>query len=679
MKRGWIYRCVAVSIMASSVVLGGKPVAEVAVQPATGVAPEFAGDIENFGSLLRSALSAGGVLDVVDRTEFGDLVKARAFSMVSSAEPLQSGVDAASNFRIVTKVAAFALTGVTQGVLRAEFRGLAVARVVDVEKGISIVDARSDIKGFYASATEAASALALDLANKINETIGPKLSSAGGAIVPAGSAAGGEGSPGEITIVRVKENGEILVSDDQKVLAIGDELTVFKKEEFPDPRNPGKMLVDESEVGKIKVDRMSPIGAVALPVSPNATFKELMIARKSGAASSASTQMAAVSGQNSQSSGSTGKAIPVTGDKPRLAIGKFKYSNEFDLSQTADRSGKPITSAGAGQGTGAMGGLLAGATVGAIANDAKGALVGGLAGALGGQTLDSGLRGNGRGPQSAQMPSDQKETAIEKESQVLREMVLTKAQKSGKFTIVEQTRKDEIKEQMNNESDGDYDQSGLIQRGKMQSAKYSAFGTITRFETDRKQKGFSIVGGNESLTMRITLDLRLVDNESGTVVSSDQVTGSINSDSSQVGLLGFGTASENQGAIGALLDDLSKNVVAKIVSTLWPIKIISVNADEKVVMVNAGESVVPVGSRLAVYAQGEQVTDPETGEVLGSQETTVGEIEVFETTPRFSKCKIIKPLQRVQVIQVGQVCRALETADSGKPAGASAGNPKFKF
>ena len=277
------------------------------------------------------------------------------------------------------------------------------------------------------------------------------------------------------------------------------------------------------------------------------------------------------------------------------------------------------------------------------------------------------------------MPSDEKKTAIEKESQVLREMVLTKAQKSGKFTIVEQTRKDEIKEQMNNEADGDYSTNNLIPRGQMLSAKYSAFGTITRFETDRKQKGFSIVGGNESLTMKITLDLRLVDNESGTVVSSDQVTGSINSDSSQVGLLGFGTASENQGAIGALLDDLSKNVVAKIVSTLWPIKIISVNADEKVVMVNAGESVVPVGSRLAVYAQGEQVTDPETGEVLGSQETTVGEIEVFETTPRFSKCKIIKPLQRVQVIQVGQICRALETAGSGKPAGAPESNPKFIF
>ncbi len=676
MKRSWIYRCVAVSIMASSVVLGGKPVAEVAVQPATGVAPEFAGDIENFGSLLRSALSAGGVLDVVDRTEFGDLVKAREFSMASSAEPLQSGVDAASNFRIATKVAAFALTGVTQGVLRAEFRGLAVARVVDVEKGISIVDARSDIKGFYASATEAASALALDLANKINETIGPKLSSAGGAIVPAGSAADGEGSPGEMTIVRVKENGEILVSDDQKVLAIGDELTVFQKEEFPDPRNPGKMLVDETVVGKIKVDRISSIGAYASAVTPDATFAALMIARKTGGAPPAGVTRATMASASVPGK----KAIPVTGEKPTLAIGKFKYSNEFDLSQTADRSGKPIGSAGAGQGIGAVGGAIAGGLVGAAVGGTKEVLAGIGVGALGGQAVDAGIRGQGDGPKEAKIPNDTNATAIGKESQVLREMVVTKAQKSGKFTVIEQTRMDEIKGQMDNEMDGDYDQGALVQRGKMQSAKYSAFGTITRYETYRKQTGYSIAGGNETLTMKVTLDMRLVDNELGTVVGSDQVTGQIDTTSSQVGILGLGRASESQGEIGRLLDNLAQNVVAKIVTTLYPIHIIAVNSDEKVVMINAGETVVSVGERLIVYARGNEVVDPYTGEVLGSEEMTVGEVEVYETRVKFANCRIIKPIQRPGDLKVGQICRPLETADvGGRPAQVPESKPKFTF
>jgi len=374
------------------------------------------------------------------------------------------------------------------------------------------------------------------------------------------------------------------------------------------------------------------------------------------------------------------KAIPVTGEKPTLAIGKFKYSNEFDLSQTADRSGKPIGSAGAGQGIGAVGGAIAGGLVGAAVGGAKEVLAGIGVGALGGQAVDAGIRGQGDGPKEAKIPNDTNATAIGKESQVLREMVVTKAQKSGKFTVIEQTRMDEIKGQMDNEMDGDYDQGALVQRGKMQSAKYSAFGTITRYETYRKQTGYSIAGGNETLTMKVTLDMRLVDNELGTVVGSDQVTGQIDTTSSQVGILGLGRASESQGEIGRLLDNLAQNVVAKIVTTLYPIHIIAVNSDEKVVMINAGETVVSVGERLIVYARGNEVVDPYTGEVLGSEEMTVGEVEVYETRVKFANCRIIKPIQRPGDLKVGQICRPLETADvGGRPAQVPESKPKFTF
>lgn len=669
MRRSWIYCCVAVSIMASSVALGAKPVVEVAVQPATGVAPEFAGDIENFGTLLRSALADGGIVDVVDRSEFGDLVKAREFSMASSPEEIPSGRDAASNYRIVAKVGAFEKTGVKRGFLSFEFRALAVARVVDVKTGISLVDAKSNIKQFFATGTDAAEALAQDLASQINAAVSGKLTAA------STPQTGAQAEAGEITILRVKETGEIMLSDDQKALAVGDELTVFQQDKFEDPRHPGKMLVDETEVGKIKVDRISPVGAFASAVTPDVTFAALMIARKTGGVTPSS-----VEGGNIASASVGGKKeIPVTGEKPTLAIGKFKYSNEFDLSQTADRSGKPIGSAGAGQGIGAVGGAIVGGLVGAAVGGTKETLAGIGVGALSGQTVDAGMRGQGDGPQAAQKPSDREETAIGKESQVLREMVVTKAQKSGKFTVIEMTRINEIKRQMDNEVDGDYDQAALVQRGKMQSAKYSAFGTITRFETYRKQKGYSIVGGNETLTMKITLDMRLVDNELGTVVGSDQVTGQIDTTSSQVGVLGLGRASESQGEIGRLLDTLAQNVVAKIVTTLYPIRIIAVNADEKVVTVSAGETVVSVGDRLIVYDRGEQVVDPDTGEVLGSEEMTAGEVVVYETQVKFSKCKIIKPTQRPEDLKVGQICRPLETADADGPAQAPESKPRFTF
>ena len=445
-------------------------------------------------------------------------------------------------------------------------------------------------------------------------------------------------------------NGDdVVLNYGSAVLHRGDQLEFVITEEVRDPDTGEVISTGSRRAGLLRVVSAEERSAVAdiLEGQPDIGTKcKLIEAAETDAGGPAVGQASAGTGAD----GGGSKTIAVTGEKPTLAIGKFKYSNEFDLSQTADRGGRPITSGGAGQGSGAVLGMLIGSAVGGT----KGA----VGGALAGQTFDSERRQYGDNPgEGAHIPRDQRETAIEKESQVLREMVLTKAQKSGKFTITEQTRKDEIKDQMDLEADGDYDAASLARRGRMQAARYIVFGTITRFETFRKQTGFSIMGGNETTTMKVTLDMRLVDNELGTVVISDQVTGQIDTANSQMGFLGLGTASESQGEIGQLLDVLAQNIIAKMVTTLWPIKIVQVSAPNKLAVINAGESIVSPGQRLAIYGTGGAIVDPETGEVLGHEETPIGEIEVYEVQPRFSKCRILKPLQHPETIQVGHICR----------------------
>lgn len=439
------------------------------------------------------------------------------------------------------------------------------------------------------------------------------------------------------------------------LLHTGDRLDFFAADEVRDPDTGEVISTGTRKMGCLQVSSVAERSAVAdiLEGMPDIGMKCTVVA----AAEPAETRPTPAAGP--------AKQIPVTGEKPTLFIGKFKYSNEFNLSQTADRSGKPITSAGAGQGSGGVLGTL----VGGIVGGGRGA----VAGAVGGSVVDSERRKYeyGGGSPDPQQPQDQRATAIEKESQVLREMVLTKAQKSGKFTVVEQARIDEIKRQMDLELDGDYDEASLARRGRLQAAKYSVFGTITRFESSRKQTSYSIVGGDETMTMKMTLDLRLVDNELGTVVASDQVTAQIDSANSQVGFLGLGTASESQGEIGQLLDTLAQNVIAKVVMTLWPIKVVAVNTEEKIVTINAGDSIVWKGEHLMVYGTGGEIIDPETGEILGKEESNVGEIEVYDAQPRFSKCRIIRPSQRPQELVVGQICRPAEVAAPAKSAPAS--------
>lgn len=471
------------------------------------------------------------------------------------------------------------------------------------------------------------------------------------------------------------DGDSVILNYGSAVLGQGDQLEFFAVNEVRDPDTGEVISTGSKRAGLLRVVSSEERSAMAdiLDGQPDIGTKcKLIAAAETDSGAPAMGQAAA----GAASGGS--KTIAVTGEKPTLTIGKFKYSNEFDLSQTADRGGRPITSGGAGQGSGAVLGMLIGSAV----DGPKGA----VGGAVAGQTFDSERRMYGDNPGAgATIPRDQRETAIEKESQVLREMVLTKAQKSGKFTVTEQTRKDEIKSQMDLEADGDYDASSLARRGRMQAARYSVFGTITRFETFRKQTGFSIMGGNETMTMKVTLDMRLVDNELGTVVISDQVTGQIDTANSQMGFLGLGTASESQGEIGQLLDVLAQNIIAKMVTTLWPIKIVQISTENKVVVINAGESIVSQGQHLAVYGTGGAIIDPETGEMLGHEETPIGEIEVCDVQPRFSKCRIIKPVHHPESIQVGHICRPGVAALPSKapiPAPASAPaarKPTFTF
>lgn len=435
------------------------------------------------------------------------------------------------------------------------------------------------------------------------------------------------------------------------ILEAGDILGVFESREIIDPDTGNVISRKATRQGSLRVISVDQMSAEAQPV--DGEVAEGAVCKIEVAEGDEDSDEASSSTENNE--------INRTGTKPTITIGKFMYSAEFDLSQTAERSGKPITSAGAGQGSGSM----LGAIVGGLVKGGKPEdwLAGAAVGALAGGVVDSERRQyeHGEEPKGAEIPSDQAETAITKESQVLKVMVSTKLDKTGKFTLINPDRVGEIKKIMDNEADGDYDESNLVERGKLKSARYSAFGTITRFETNRKQTGFSIAGGSEAVEMKITADLSVVDNETGDTVISETITGSVTSKNSQAGFLGFGSASENQGAIGELMDSLSLSLAAKIATTLVPIKITSVNAKDRVVVLNYGETVVGNGYRLDVFDRGEEIVDEDTGEIIGHSETKVGMIEVVDLQPRFSKGKIIRPASSkgVDVIRKGQICRVV--------------------
>ncbi len=632
-----------------------RPTVRIEASPASGVSPKMVSEVDTFAMLLRNFLSDGGFVDVVDRGEADLLDEERSFSQRRSTprERIRSGQDAAADYIITVSVGEFRKTGVRQGRLREEYAGLAAARVVHSARGTELTSVRTAIEDFFPSDTQAIRALAERTARELNEAISGELGlgSSPAALAAVAPADGVEEDTSNV-ILRVRPDGQIIVADDDGVLHVGDKVGIYLIDEFPDPRNPSVMLQDEERIGDAVIQRRGAAGVFANITSSTMDVEPLMVVRKQASrqvAQGGSTG-AAVAGRGANPAQSRSR-IPRSGDMPTLHIGRFLYSNEFDLSQTANRHGD----SGAGDASGATLGAIAGGLL--AGGRPQDWIAGAAVGAVTGDVADQERRREDERRQARRDGGrdDQDSTALDRESPILREMMLTKAHASQRFRVIEDlggARREEIEMQMQFEEDGSFDRSTVAQRGRLQGAQYSAFGTILRFETNRQQTGFGPAGGRRNLEMKITLALRLVDNETGEIIISDQVISSIVTEAREAGFLGFGTRSENEGAIGELLDRLSEDVMAKIVTTLWPIRVISVVQGERwpAVMLNAGETVLSRGQRLTVFRRGEAVFDPYSGMELGNAETNVGELEVFDVQPRFSRARIVLPVSGKEVI-----------------------------
>lgn len=85
--------------------------------------------------------------------------------------------------------------------------------------------------------------------------------------------------------------------------------------------------------------------------------------------------------------------------------------------------------------------------------------------------------------------------------------------------------------------------------------------------------------------------------------------------------------------------DTVKPIASAITSAIYPIKIVSSNAQQ--VILNQGAKSVEVGSVFDVFALGEKIIDPYTKESLGREEIFVGQIEVNRVTNKMSYASVL--------------------------------------
>ena len=85
---------------------------------------------------------------------------------------------------------------------------------------------------------------------------------------------------------------------------------------------------------------------------------------------------------------------------------------------------------------------------------------------------------------------------------------------------------------------------------------------------------------------------------------------------------------------------LAARISEAIVTTRVPIKIVQVQ-DDGTSILNYGNVMLAPADRLTAFEVGESFVDPDTGEVLGSEEMEIGTVEITRSEPKFSRACIV--------------------------------------
>ena len=188
--------------------------------------------------------------------------------------------------------------------------------------------------------------------------------------------------------------------------------------------------------------------------------------------------------------------------------------------------------------------------------------------------------------------------------------------------------------------------------GRLIAARYLVVGQLTQFGTPDSGTSLRIGGlaggfidgaAISRQTGKVKIELRILDTRSTEVISAFQVGGEASR--MAVGLTGAGNDGDatlklfDRTPMGEASAKAMAKAVRKIVDALaatqWEGRVVA--WDEGTVVVNAGaDAGMTPGSRLRVERVGNVFTDPDTGQILGEQRMTIGEVVITSVQPKMA-------------------------------------------
>ena len=237
------------------------------------------------------------------------------------------------------------------------------------------------------------------------------------------------------------------------------------------------------------------------------------------------------------------------------------------------------------------------------------------------------------------------------------DMLTTALVKSGRYRVMERAQMEKLLSEQGLGMAGIVSPESAAKAGKMLGVELAVIGAITEFGYKKESSGGALrkLGIGASLSKQaavVGIDVRFVNTTTGEIVKADNVRqeksktgGSLTTTD-----VAFGTQAQfDESLVGeatrAAIEDVVKLLDEQAGGeAVWEAKVVMMK-DNQVIISAGTESDVKVGQHFVVYHTGKELTDPDTGESLGADETKLGEIEVvnnnFGGKGKASVCKVL--------------------------------------
>jgi curli biogenesis system outer membrane secretion channel CsgG len=257
--------------------------------------------------------------------------------------------------------------------------------------------------------------------------------------------------------------------------------------------------------------------------------------------------------------------------------------------------------------------------------------------------------------------------------QAAQDMLVTELVRKGNFRVMEREQLAAIMEEKHLSLSGDIDPKTAVKLGKMIGVEYLIAGAVTELGVADRDVNVpsGLFGGRlpsvnvRSQKMDAAVDARAFSTSTGEIVWADTANESTSDSSVYVAGAGGGVEDRRK------LDRLLRPVVVKLADSLSRTKISTsglggasdasgvagkiAKTAGSTLYVNVGsEAGVKEGDEFDVLRGGDVIKDPDTGEVLGANETKVGRIRINAVMgPRLSRASAVSG----SVFKVGDVLK----------------------